>query len=48
MDVNNNFYISFIKNNIYMYYPSDKILLNNILKNIPNIIIEDTLNFFIN
>jgi len=48
MDVNNNFYKSLIKNNIYMYHPSDKILLNNILKNIPNIIIEDTLNFLIN
>jgi len=48
MDVNNNFYKSFSNKNIYMYHPSDKILLNNILKNIPNIIIEDTLNFLIN
>jgi deoxyribodipyrimidine photolyase-related protein len=33
---------------IYIYNPTDKILLNNILKYIPNIIIEETLNFTIN
>jgi deoxyribodipyrimidine photolyase-related protein len=48
IDVNDKFYKSITNKNIYMYHPSDKILLKKILKNIPNITIEDTLNFLIN
>ena len=49
-NVNEIFYKSLIdKNiNIYIYNPCDKILLNNIKKYIPNIIIIETLNFLIN
>ena len=49
-NVNENFYKSLINKNknIYMYDPCDKKLVKNILKYIPNIIIEDTLNFLIN
>jgi len=49
-NIDKKFYNSLINKNkkIYMYNPCDKILVNNILKNIPNIIIEDTLNFLIN
>jgi deoxyribodipyrimidine photolyase-related protein len=50
--VNAKFYKSLINivkdKKIYMYNPTDKILFNNILAYIPNIIIEETLNFTIN
>jgi deoxyribodipyrimidine photolyase-related protein len=49
-NVNEKFYKSLINKNIniYMYNPCDKVLVNNISKYIPNIIIEETLNFLIN
>jgi deoxyribodipyrimidine photolyase-related protein len=49
-NVNKNFYKLLINKNkkIYMYNPCDKVLVNNILKYITNIIIEETLNFLIN
>ena len=49
-NVNEIFYKLLINKNkkIYMYNPCDKTLTKHILKYIPNIIIEETLNFLIN
>ena len=49
-DVNDSFYKKILKEHkkIYIYNPSDNILKKNITKLIPNIIIEDTLNFLVN
>ena len=50
IDFNNVDYKNIIKKTkkIYMYNPCDDTLKNNILKIIPNIIIEETLNFLVN
>jgi deoxyribodipyrimidine photolyase-related protein len=49
-DVNDIFYKSIFKEHkkIYMYNPSDNILKKNIIKILPNITIENTLNFLVN
>ena len=49
-NVNEKFYKSLLmqNKNIYMYNPCDKVLTKNVLKYIPKIIIEETLNFLVN
>jgi len=46
-DINDTFYKNIAKYNVTMYDPNDKILMEKILKNIPNINVKKSLNFLI-